>query len=144
MDFSFSFFLCFNHKCQVRICFILGRRRETPPSNHRQNMVRSVSFPPALASRAGCRLPSSSVTQAIGHSPLPLGSWPRAPHSNVFPASHPQAPFLRECSFPSWAISFYSSWTEMAGGERLLAGHSAGVAVIRHLLLSWVIGWALS
>lgn len=30
--------LCLNHKCQVRVCFIWGRRQETPPSHHRQNM----------------------------------------------------------------------------------------------------------
>lgn len=51
---KYLFFLCLNHKCQVRICFIQGRRQETPPSNHRQNMGESrphshQGLPPGLA-----------------------------------------------------------------------------------------------
>lgn len=48
--------LCLNHKCQVRICFIWGRRRETPPSHHRQNM----GEPCPQSHSAGLRADSSS------------------------------------------------------------------------------------
>lgn len=92
------FFSLFKPQMLSQDMFYSGGEGERPrPAITDKTWVRSATFPSGLASRAGSRLPSSSLTQAMGCSPLPLGIWPRtlpAPHSNVFPVTGPQAPFL--------------------------------------------------
>lgn len=103
-------------------CVLFGGEGKRPhPAITDKTWVSPIRIPITLCPWAALplRLPSCSVTQAMGRSPLPLGFGPTkalCSSSKCFPAaSQPQAPFLRGLQLPHCATRLDSSglWAEL-------------------------------